>query len=126
MERRIRRVNVRAGRISSGVKMKDGNGVSMKSALQMEMEEITRVLEKYGLDDPDKETVISSFKEISYQWCLSNAHSCALEVYLSEKYPEVYEDVLKNSFFDKTYNAERMKKILDTYPWVEKDDDEDS
>lgn len=98
----------------------------MKSALQMEMEEIIKILGPSGLSDSDREAIISSFKEVSYQWCLANAHSCALESYLGEKYPQVYEDVLKNAFFDKTYNLERMKKILDTYPWVENDDEEDS
>ena len=87
----------------------------MKSAIEMEVEEVTEILNKYQLSQEDKEAVLNALKEMAYQWCQSNAGACLMEELVQERLTqEQYTELVKAYIHDtKGY---RMQKMLDTYP----------
>ena len=58
---------------------KYGSGVSMKAVIAMEVESVSDILARSGLSDEERQDILDTVKEMAYQWCSSNATSCAME-----------------------------------------------
>lgn len=94
---------------------KYGNGVSMRSAIEMEMQEANEILNRTNISEEDRKALLDIIQEMAYQWCQSNAFACAMEKALKEEYPEVnlgrivqylLRTGVKEEFFGKTYPFE--------------------
>lgn len=104
---------------------KYGSGVSMKSVIEMEVAEVEGILDRNHIAEIDKKAVLDALKEMAYQWCQSNAGSCAVEAVLKERYKDTWDDMIKHLVTNETYNRVRMEKIEATFPdWDEDEEDE--
>lgn len=104
---------------------KYGNGISIKSMLEMELNEITEILCKYEVSDEDGDRIVGAYKELAFQFCTMNASACSFEeilkTYLSG--PEIFRRYL-------ILEPSRHQKMEETYPWSDdawygEDDDEE-
>ena len=89
---------------------KYGSGVSIKSVIRMECEEVEKILDKYRIAEEDKEVVMSAMKEMAYQWCFANANACAYEVCVP------YKSNPMKLVTSKKWNEKYMRVMADTYP----------
>ena len=95
---------------------KYGSGVSMKSMMEMEMEEVEKVLDKYNVSKKDRAVVTDALKEAFFQWCHTNAMAC----YTDEMFRQMVGDKSYNEFCKMVmwnftpYEIEKMKQ---TYAW---------
>ena len=104
---------------------KYGPGVSMKSVIEMEVAEVEEILDRNHVAEIDKKAVLDALKEMAYQWCQSNAGSCAIEAVLQKQYKDTWDDMIKHLMTNKTYNRVRTEKLGETYPdWDEEEEDE--
>lgn len=93
---------------------KYGNGVSMKDAIRMEVEEVNERLNLNGVAEEDKIAILDALKEMAYQWCHSNAFACAMEQIISADMSES-EFV---QFGQKVMNSPVvMDKMQETFPF---------
>lgn len=96
---------------------KYGSGVSMKSVIEMECEEVEKILDKYQVAEEDKVVVMSAMKEMAYQWCCSNAYACAYEICVP------YKGNPMKLVASKKWNEKYMQVMADTYPDWEGEDE---
>ena len=95
---------------------KYGSGVSMKSHLSSELKEAQQILNKSNLSEEDKESVLSTIREIAYQWCTSNASACAIEELWKEKFPKEYEEMMQTFLKSNTFHRVYQQKLQETFP----------
>lgn len=94
---------------------KYGSGVSMKTAIELDVKEVEGVLDKYNVAEEDRETVLSVVKEMAYQWCHTNACFCAVEdIVLEEIGDKKYLEVTKKFMRDP---GKVFDKMRETYPF---------
>ena len=101
---------------------KYGSGTSMKTVITMELEEVTRILDRNHVPENDKKQILDAFKEMAYQWCESNATACALQKLMEVEYQDVYKEIMGSFLRSKVYHEEYAKKMQDTLPDWEEDE----
>lgn len=93
---------------------KYGNGVLMKDAIKMDVEQVIDILDRSNLSDEDKSEIVDTVEELAYQWCHSNAFACAMEQIISADMSES-EFV---QFGQKVMNSPVvMDKMQETFPF---------
>lgn len=90
---------------------KYGNGVNMKSVIEMEYAEVKDVLDKYKMAEADKVVVLDALQGMAYQWCHSNANACAYERCVP------YKKNPLGLISSKKFQEEYKDKMEKTYPW---------
>ena len=93
---------------------KYGNGVSMKSAIETEVKEVTDILNRSNLGEEDKNIIIDALKEMAYQWCNSNAFGCAMEKLIKEQCPDMTDMMIMEKLLK---DGIREKKMKETFPF---------
>lgn len=91
-------------------------GVSMKTAIKNDFNEIMGVLEKYGVTGEDQKTVMDNYKHLAYEWCNSNAAAYAFDNQVTKKIG-CAEYLKCIDFTDAKYNNDVREKMKETYPW---------
>lgn len=101
---------------------KYGNGVSMKSVMVMEMNEVNEALSRATIAPEDRKIVTDALKEAFYQWASSNASFCAFEEAVQARVPqEEYANIVKATI----HSGRHIEKLTETYPDWEDEDEED-
>ena len=104
---------------------KYGNGVSMKSVVEMEMEIVEKVLDRYKMKKSDRRVITKALKNAYYLWCSSNAHACLFSDLVEQTYgKEEMDKLCKMSIQAYPYIVQKMEE---TYPYYNEDffDDDD-
>lgn len=101
---------------------KYGSGVSMKSAIQMEIDEIKSILHPYDIDKDDLSEVLNIVKEMAYQWCTSNAAGRTVDEWMKdnvseEQYNKYVTLLIPNGRHMNKYYETYEKVIQETYPF---------
>ena len=109
---------------------KYGSGVSMKSAIQMEIDEIKSILHPYDIDKDDLSEVLDIFKEMAYQWCTSNAAGRAIDEWMKdnvseEEYNKYVTLLIPNGRHLDKYFETYERVIQETYPFDDEPFDEE-
>ena len=109
---------------------KYGSGVSMKSAIQMEIDEIKSILHPYDIDKDDLSEVLDIFKEMAYQWCTSNAAGRAIDEWMKdnvseEEYNKYVTLLIPNGRHMNKYYETYERVIQETYPFDDEPFDEE-
>lgn len=98
---------------------KYGSGVSMKNMMLMEMEDVTKILDKYNMTAEDKKAITDALKEAFFQWASTNARFCQYEELFKQAYGEkAMMKIFKLLIISEPYFAQKMNE---TYPeeWSE-------
>ena len=101
---------------------KYGSGVSMKTMLKLEMEEIDAILNKSNLSKEDREVIQDAYKEVAYQWCHTNAIFCAYEETLKQAVNEETMQEFTKDFVPMSFGFV-TQKMKETFPWYGGEDD---
>ena len=93
---------------------KYGSGISMKSMLEAEMEEIRYAMK--DLPKSNQEIVAEAYKALAFQFCQSNAFACFMEdmikqIMTEEQYVRFTKLMIHNA------TGYTTQKMLETYPW---------
>lgn len=109
---------------------KYGSGVSMKSAIQMEIDEIKSILHPYDIDKDDLREVLDIVKEMAYQWCTSNAAGRAIDEWMKDnvsedEYNKFVTLLIPNGRHMDKYYETYEKVIQETYPFDDEPFDEE-
>lgn len=96
---------------------KYGNGVSMRTVIIAELEEIKRAIDRSDVADEDAKVIKDAFLEMAYQWCSSNAAFCAFDAMLKEDYCEEWTEMMNSFLHSPVYNNTYMQKMQDTWPY---------
>ncbi len=99
---------------------KYGSGASMKQVMLNEMDEVLEALDRAVIADEDREIVTGALKEAFYQWAMCNATACAFEEYVREADKWLYVRAATARSM-----AAVMRKMEETYPDWDEEDEED-
>lgn len=107
---------------------KYSNGIGMKDAIRMDVEDARSALEHEEVSEEVIEYVLDILKEMAYRWCSSNAAACAVEKWAKENLSEdQYKDYVTCLILPE-YREEQWTVFEETYPeefsMVERDDEE--
>lgn len=103
---------------------KYGNGISMKSVMEMELREIENACNKYKMTEEDASVITDAYKEICLQWCTTNAMACYMEDMFIQMFGEdVYAQFCKTTMWN--FTPYLTEKLMDTFPWYKENDSEE-
>lgn len=92
--------------------------ISLKSAMLLEMKEVTDVLDKYQVEPEDRETVTGALKEAYYQLCTLNASACHFEEMVLQMLDEENKAKLLRLFVH-THMPYEIQKMRETFAWYD-------
>ena len=67
---------------------KYGPGVGVMDAQRMEVSEVRRILDRYNMEEEDRQAIMDALLESNYQWSQANASACYLEQVLKKEMGE--------------------------------------
>lgn len=98
---------------------KYASGTSMRSIILQETQKVEMLLRSSNLAAPAQEMVLSAFRQMAYNWCDSNAYSCAIIEAAKSLYGEDMEDKIGHEIIcmSRSGNDVRGRKMMETYPF---------
>lgn len=101
---------------------KYGSGISIKEYLTLEVESIKDILNHSQLSEEHQSEIISSFKELAYQYCKANGLACVLEDIVNKYRKELGSDSESNDLVWAVIIGKLTdQKVSETYPFLEDD-----
>lgn len=98
---------------------KYASGTSMRNIILQETQKVEMLLRSSNLAEPAQEMVLSAFRQMAYNWCGSNAYSCAIveaakSLYGADAETEIGRELIHMS---RSGNDVRGRKMQETYPF---------
>lgn len=100
---------------------KYGNGMSLKSMLLYEWEEIDKILKKYNVSAEDYNAIKDNYQDKCYQLCHINASAC----YFEDMFKQLVDEDVYRKFtllYIQNFAGYKMEKMMQTFPWYGDDD----